>query len=85
MIDLEYMDRAMDFTLHETFTDLPDFTENVLHKNDMKLVLIFDPAICKEGGYEDLGTGNHLKTKLSKCSRTFIEKIFKTILPGTKV
>ena len=58
MIDLEYMDRAMDFTLHETFADLPDFTENVLHKNDMKLVLIFDPAICKEGGYEDLSTGN---------------------------
>ena len=52
------MDRAMDFTLHETFADLPDFTENVLHKNDMKLVLIFDPAICKEGGYEDLSTGN---------------------------
>ena len=66
MIDLEYMDRAMDFTLHETFTDLPDFTENVLHKNDMKLVLIFDPAICKEGGYEDLSTGNSPLIKIDK-------------------
>ena len=47
----------MDFTLDKTFEDLPQFTRQVLHENGMKLVLIFDPAICKEGGYEDPNTG----------------------------
>ena len=51
-VDIEYMERFMDFTLSPNFTQLPDFTKNVLHKNDMKLVLIFDPAICRDA-FED--------------------------------
>lgn len=46
------MDRALDFTIGENFTNLPIFTTEKLHDNDMRLVLIFDPAICSEP-YED--------------------------------
>ena len=50
-IDIDYMDRALDFTLGSNFSDLPRFTSD-LHQKWMKLVLIFDPAICSEP-YQD--------------------------------
>ena len=40
------MDRALDFTTGENFTGLGEFAQELKDKYDMKLILIFDPAIC---------------------------------------
>ena len=39
------MDRALDFTISPQFEGLGEYTQQ-LQENGMKLVLIFDPAIC---------------------------------------
>ena len=44
-VDIDYMERFMDFTTGENFAGLGDFAKE-LEDIGMKLILIFDPAIC---------------------------------------
>ena len=46
-IDIDYMERALGFTVGQNFTGLDEFAKE-LEQNDMKLVLIFDPTICTQ-------------------------------------
>ena len=50
-IDIDYMERALDFTVAQQFQPLDTFI-NELHEKDLKMILIFDPAICTEP-YQD--------------------------------
>uniref|UniRef100_A0A0K0EVM6 Maltase n=1 Tax=Strongyloides venezuelensis TaxID=75913 RepID=A0A0K0EVM6_STRVS len=43
--DIDYMDRYKDFTIGSTFTDLPEYVNELKEKYNIKTFLMFDPAI----------------------------------------
>ncbi|XP_038050832.1 sucrase-isomaltase, intestinal-like [Patiria miniata] len=57
--DIDYMDRSMDFTVNESsygMQNLADFVDD-LHDNGMKYIIILDPGIGGEIGYEPYDKG----------------------------
>ncbi|XP_022100313.1 sucrase-isomaltase, intestinal-like [Acanthaster planci] len=57
--DIDYMDRLMDFTVNETsygMQNLSDFVDS-LHDSGMRYIIILDPAIGIEDGYEPYDQG----------------------------
>ncbi|CEF71380.1 Glycoside hydrolase, family 31 and P-type trefoil domain and Galactose mutarotase-like domain and Glycoside hydrolase, superfamily domain-containing protein [Strongyloides ratti] len=69
--DIDYMDRYKDFTIGENFSDLGTFADDI-HKNNMRLTLIWDPAI--EVDYDSFERG-------LKSGAKFIEWSDNSLIP----
>uniref|UniRef100_A0A0K0DZI5 Maltase n=1 Tax=Strongyloides stercoralis TaxID=6248 RepID=A0A0K0DZI5_STRER len=71
--DIDYMDRYKDFTIGDKFSELGSFTDDI-HKKNMHLILIWDPAI--EVDYDSFKRGILSGAK-------FIEWNDKSLVPTT--
>nr|XP_027203751.1 lysosomal alpha-glucosidase-like [Dermatophagoides pteronyssinus] len=80
--DIDMMTSANDFTYDEKhFKGLPDFIDNVLHKNGMKFVPMFDPGISASesptGSYPPYDYGVELDIFIKNSSKQiFIGKVW---------